>query len=214
MKIFSIKKIKNSNQKGFTLIETLISIFILTLSITAPIYIASLSFKNTIEGRDNISAQYLSEEVIEVLKNKRDERMLKNPDQHWLKDGTDSITGNNVDCFNTRGQDTNKCIMKYDKTSSSYVFEVCAGGICPQMSFSPDDDTVIYGKSDESATSKFVREFYFQVAPNDTTAIDQSIPNNEVDLIVSVKWFNKGKENVYTLKERLYAINYKQYFKQ
>ncbi|MBC7766986.1 type II secretion system protein, partial [Arenimonas sp.] len=75
------KNIRKLNQnKGFTLLETLVAIFILTLSLTGPVYIASVAFHNTIDSRDNISAQYIAEEVIEVIRNKRDGYILNHND--------------------------------------------------------------------------------------------------------------------------------------
>ncbi len=204
-------KIRQIKQKGFTLLETLIAIFILTLSITGPIYIASLSFRNTIDSRDNISAQYLSEEVIEVIKNKRDKRSLEDPNQHWLKDTSSILDDVSLDCFNENGLSDNKCIMNWDDVSKNYVFESCNGLDCQNISFDPVN-SVVYGKKDVSGKSKFIREFYFEKGENDTSVGD--IPENEVNLIVNIRWQDKGVEKIYSLTERLYAVNYNKYFSQ
>jgi len=196
-----------NNQKGFTLIETLIAIFILTLSITGPIYISSFAFRNTIDSRDNISAQYLSEEVIEVMRNKRDTRILSG--NHWLSDAT-SITGS-VNCFNAAGATDNKCVLVRN-TSNEYEVQSCGvGGDCDALFFDPMND-VVYGSKDGSTISKFIREFYFQKGDTDDTGT-AAIPDKEVKLVVNIKWQDRGRDRVYTLTERLYNIDYVNFFK-
>lgn len=196
---------KNNNnlqkQKGFTLLETLVAIFILTLSITGPVYIASLAFRNTIDSRDNISAQYLAEEVIEVFKNNRDKESFKRttPTNTWLTDI--GATG----CLNPKGESTNKCIMIRDTLTGIYNFQVC-DGICPSISFDPRGLFNVYGESNTTTYSKFTREFYIEtetLAGSDTLS---------VIFTVNIKWDDKGREKIYSLKERLYDINYNQFF--
>lgn len=210
----NIKKNKFLKQKGFTLLETLLAIFILTLSITGPIYIASLSFRNTIDSRDNISAQYLAEEVVEVIKNKRDKRVLEDPNKHWLKDITSIFGDNNPNCFNTFGSEVNKCYMNWDLSLKDYTFSACNSSGCPNMKFDKASNDVFYDKNNSLETSKFIREFYIQKGVNDTAPSGNDIPNNEAVLVVNIRWKDKGIERVYSIKERLYAVNYNKYFIQ
>ncbi len=209
MKTFSNKNI----QKGFTLLEALISIFILTLAITGPIYIASFAFRNTIDSRDNISAQYLAEEVVELIKNRRDERMLnfnsKDP-INWLNQNGDYLT-DSVNCLNTKNSVTNICDVVNDGTE--YIFESCPSGNCPPLKF--DDkvgNNIIYGSNNDPLLpdSKFTREFYLQVGTSDLSP--NEVAQKEVKLVVNIKWKDRGRDKVYTLVERLYNINYVNYF--
>lgn len=198
-----MKKIINKKQQGFTLLETLVAIFILTLSMTGPVYIASVAFHNTIDSRDNISAQYIAEEVVEVIRNRRDKNTLSDPDMtKWLS----SITGS-IDCLNLVGAQDNKCIMIRNESlpdGPNYEFVNCIGD-CPNISFDPEGSGAVYGNKDVLDQSKFVREFYYET---DTV-------NNpgEIKLTVNIRWEDKGRPKVYTLIERLYAVNYNQYFK-
>ncbi len=198
-------KKKNNLKKGFTLLETLIAIFILTLSITGPVYIASVAFRNTIDSRDNISAQYIAEEVIEVIRNKRDKNALAlttpSPTT-WVSDLGLGVVGN---CLNESGVPNDKCTMKKDVILDQYIFESCGSDICPNISFDPLKD-VVYGHSDAVSFSKFTREFYFEketLTGSDLTSIK---------IVVNIKWNDRGSDKVYTLEERLYNTNYNQYF--
>jgi prepilin-type N-terminal cleavage/methylation domain-containing protein len=204
LKIFNkTKKIKQKkNQQGFTLLETLVAIFILTLSITGPVYISSVAFKNTIESRDNISAQYLAEEVVEVIKNIRDKNALTGNTADFLASFGNLYT---IDCFNDFGLSEDKCIMKKNINENNiYNFEKC-NGQCPNLSFNPEGPNVVYGAEGVLTTSKFIREFYFETLGSNP---------GEVRLVVIVKWDDKGKIKTYTLNERLYNIDYKSFFKR
>ena len=207
MQINHMKK-KINHQKGFTLLETLVAIFILTLSITGPVYIASVAFHNTIDSRDNISAQYLAEEVVEVLRNRRDARMLDREEDNtqWLTDITES-----ANCFNANNVVINKCVMLRDVAVNDYIFEQCINGVCPNIPFVPAS-TVVYGESDAIPRSKFTREFYFQKGKYDAAAGE--VPNEEIKLVVNIRWQDKGRNKIYTLNENLYAIDYAKYFIQ
>ncbi len=179
----------------------MVAIFILTLAITGPVYISSFALRNTIDSRDNISAQYLAEEVVEVIRNKRDTRIFQ--EKNWMKDDTSFITDNSY-CFNVDGTSGNKCVMKIDD-DNKYVFENC-NGVCDNMSFSAESN-VYYGKTSEATKSKFKRDFYIV---SDTS--DNAIPNKEAKIIVNISWNERGQNKTYSLTERLYPIDYNSYF--
>src|SRR3989344_9247547 len=87
-----MKKInkKNMFRTGFTLVETLVAIFILSMAITSAMTVAQSSLQASFYSRDRISAYFLAGEAIEMIKNKRDENGIKNfedpppADVHWL----------------------------------------------------------------------------------------------------------------------------------
>jgi prepilin-type N-terminal cleavage/methylation domain-containing protein len=206
-----MKKNINKKEKGFTLVETLVAIFILTLAISGPIYISSFALRNTIDSRDSISAQYLAEEVIEVIRNRRDSRELQSSDSSkWLQtDKVQSIT-DLAYCFNIKGSPiTNKCLMARDNVMTdgsvdNYEFSDCSADCnddIDHIPFDPNSTYAFYGGSDASDTSKFIRDFYFESSSD-------IIPNDEVNLVVEIRWLQKGQPKIYTLTERLYNINY------
>ena len=68
MKIFS--------KKGFTLVETMIAVTILTLSVTAPLFSASRALVVAEISRDQLTASYLAQEGIEYMRWMRDDEYL------------------------------------------------------------------------------------------------------------------------------------------
>ena len=67
---------KNS---GFTLIETLVAISLLSVSIVAPMALASQSLAAAYYARDQITAYHLAQEAIEAMRSIRDRQILKLP---------------------------------------------------------------------------------------------------------------------------------------
>ncbi|MFA5777502.1 MAG: prepilin-type N-terminal cleavage/methylation domain-containing protein [Parcubacteria group bacterium] len=71
-------KIKNKN--GFSFIEVLISVFVLSIGITAAITLMAGNIKNSIDSRDSIIASELAQEGVELIRNVRDNNFLTNPE--------------------------------------------------------------------------------------------------------------------------------------
>ncbi len=69
-------------KKGFTLVETLVAVFILTLGIVAASTVTQRNLQGAYYSRDQITAYFLAEEAVEVLRNKRDSNIKQGSD--WL----------------------------------------------------------------------------------------------------------------------------------
>ena len=83
-----IKKQSRLKTQGFTLVETLVAISILTLSIGTAIGIAASGISSGYIARDQTTAFYLAQEAIEKIKNIRDNNALA--PRPWLTGITDS----------------------------------------------------------------------------------------------------------------------------
>ncbi len=166
-----------SNRRGFTLLETLVSVFILTLTIVGPMSIASSTLFNATVAREQVTAFYLAQEAIEGVRSVRDGNGLANPQNPWLQDitvGTDFT----IDVVNpTSGRPT-------ISTSN------CSDGDCDPIKY--DSTTHLYQHSTGSETNfkRIVRL--------------ESISPNEVSISVTVKW-NVGKiERTFTARENIF----------
>lgn len=129
----STKKKKN---RGFTLIEALVAIAILTVSIAGPITIASRGIASAVFARDQITAFYLAQEAIEFIRNKRDENNLRG--NGWV-DGLSKCLDGKVCTIDSKNNEINECI----------------GGICPVLKY--NDSTAFYSY-DSGEDSNFTRE--------------------------------------------------------
>lgn len=216
--LYPKKQKKLAHKKGFTLLETLVAIFLLTLALTGPIYIATLAIRSSVESRDNISAYYLAEEVVEAIRNIRDTRSLSREvsiqGAGWLRDlspGIGSVTSP-ADCFNRYGDIVNVCSMSRLGSENLYIFETCIGGLCAPLTFNPaSNDGIIYGgQGAGSINSKFTREFYIESAMQDPAA-NTAYPVAEANLVVTVRWQDKGRDRQFQLVEHLHNLEYVKY---
>lgn len=76
------------NIKGFTLIETMVAITILTIAIAGPMFTANRAIVAAQISRDQLIASYLAQEGIEYIRAVRDDEYLKlyssnNTDNAW-----------------------------------------------------------------------------------------------------------------------------------
>ncbi len=67
---------KNVNKKGFTLVETLVAIGVLSMSILATFTTVQSGLQNSTNAKDQITAFYLIQDAMEFIKNKRDQNAL------------------------------------------------------------------------------------------------------------------------------------------
>lgn len=66
------------NSKGFTLVETLVAIFILILTISTLISLSAGSFLNVRYAKNQITANMLAQEMVEYIRYTRDSAVQKN----------------------------------------------------------------------------------------------------------------------------------------
>lgn len=69
--------LKNIQNKGFTLVETLVAITVLLLVIIGPMTIAQKGIQNAYYANDQITAMFLAQEAIEGVRELRDEKALE-----------------------------------------------------------------------------------------------------------------------------------------
>lgn len=75
--------LKNNRQKGFTLLEALVAISILMVAVSAPITIAQKGLSSAVYSKDQMIASYLAQDVLEYIKNKRDEASINDVNSNW-----------------------------------------------------------------------------------------------------------------------------------
>jgi len=132
-------KIENRNQqklnseKGFTVLETLVAIAVLILSLTAAFSVAQQGLSLSISSRDEVTAYFLAQEAVEVIRNVRDENSLAS--QYWLAgisaQGTDpcyfgnycAVDSPNQNYMVSCGLSPQNCpVLKQDKQTGSSTF--------------------------------------------------------------------------------------------
>lgn len=78
--------LKYKNEKGFTLIEALVSVALILIAVVGPLSLTINSISNITQNKNRMTASYLAEEPVESLKAKRDGFILMCRDLHIERD--------------------------------------------------------------------------------------------------------------------------------
>ena len=157
--------------RGFTLVETLVAVSILSLSILAGFTAVQGSLKNSSLSKDQIVAFFLAQEAIEVVKNIRDENALISlggTPTHWLDRLTEDAS---EPCWFGK-------VCRVDYLKQTPVYCGMTAGNCPVLSQSISGGTIgLYGYTAGWTATRFKREVQFE-----------DIRPNEVYVKVTITW--------------------------
>lgn len=128
--------IRTTPQAGFTLIETLIAIAVLTLAVVGPLYTASRSIVAAQTANDQLTASYLAQEGIEYVRAMRDYEFLSFykaanvnvSSAAW----TDFVSGSGVGSI-ARCRTTACAYDPYYTMASGNSLTPCSGGVCTPL---------------------------------------------------------------------------------
>ncbi|HVU06675.1 MAG TPA: prepilin-type N-terminal cleavage/methylation domain-containing protein [Candidatus Paceibacterota bacterium] len=159
------KRSENKGNKGFTLVEAMVAISILSLAVTGPLIIAQKGLGSAVYAKDQIIAAYLAQEAVEYVRNARDTNRITGA--AWLN-GLSA-------CMVSGGSEA--CEIDARKTDflATGAVQSCPGGACDKVSFDPSSG--LYGYGIGSAT-KFTRSI----------SIDNRASAKEATMTVTVSW--------------------------
>ena len=138
-----------AGRQGFTLIETLVAMLLLSLSIAGPLTIASKGLSATNVAKDQFVAFYLAQDAVEYVRYVRDSNCLQNPSNDgsgcsankWLA-GLQLCTssGGTSACYVDSIQDSVKTCpsgscpaLNYDSSAGHHYFSYTSGTATPQQ---------------------------------------------------------------------------------
>lgn len=170
--------IKNSTA-GFTLVETLVSVVLLTMTIVLPYHAIQRSLSATFAARDDLIASSLAQEAIEYVRGVRDNNYLAGrPSIDWLY-GLDGGTGED-NCV------TANCTIDAIREPVGVAVEQCTG-TCPGKELYLSNGTSLYTHQVTGAKTKYTR--YIRLAPISGNP-------NAVRITVTVTWFSRTTHTV------------------
>lgn len=166
----------STESKGFTLVETLIAIMVLTLSIVGPFQIVQGVLNSAYNARDQLIATGLAQEGVEYVREVRDSNYLNNLHGGavtWMAGF--GVSGGNPDCY-TRG-------CKVDPEAKTVVD--CGAVTCAGSPLYLDSSTYRYNQQNIGTVTRYTR-----------TVKLTTISANEVLVTVTVTWVNHGNKSV------------------
>lgn len=185
-------KIKNQ-KKGFTLIETMIAVFILAVSVGGPLAIVTKSLQASFFARDQITAFFLAQEAVENIRNTRDQNGIQG--KYWLIDiAYDELSGATVCIGPTLPSNPCSVDVRVDKPQD---IQECSSGTCPPLNIDPDG---FYSYASGGQPSDFTRTITVTTVPAGTAIADA----NEIEILVNVAWNTGVITRNFDLKEHLF----------
>ena len=173
---------KFKNEKGFTLVESLVAIGILTVAILATFGAVSTSLQNSTLVKDQTTAFFLIQEGMEYIKNIRDENALKN-----INGGANTwITGLD-NCL------TNKT-CSIDSFAKSVAYCGVAIDSCPALN--QNSSTKLYGYTSGAGWSNTVFKRGIQIT--------DVVANQEVRVTIRVTWTDRGQSKYVEVSQSLF----------
>src|SRR3989344_3125628 len=150
--------------KGFSLIEALVALAVLTLAVAGPLTAASDGVRGAIYAKDQIIAVNLAQEAIEAARNTRDSYRLGG--EVWPPPFVNLCTGG-ADC-------------RVDTTTASITIELCSGDACI-LNYNSTSGAYNHQEILGNVQTKFTRILETQI-------INTNGKNDEVLITVTVSW--------------------------
>lgn len=173
--------------QGFTLVETLVAVMLLSVAVVAPMSLASRSLGSAYYARDQITAFYLAQEAIEALRSIRDSQIL-------IIAGSSSGA---PDIFGLIPHQNEPFTVDGRKGDASAAIETC-GGACPPL----QTDGTLYGypgvgdDPDLWTPTRFTRTVHAYAISGNA---------DEIRVTVTVAWQTGPiQERSFTISENMY----------
>ncbi|MEO5646489.1 MAG: prepilin-type N-terminal cleavage/methylation domain-containing protein [Candidatus Paceibacterota bacterium] len=175
-------------QQGFTLIETLIAIFLLTLTVGGLLELAAGGFYSVRYARNQLVADALLQESLEYFHNSRDTAVQNTIDwPTWLASFNVDSSGTQIQgsagqgCFSSNG-----CIV--DPYATNQKVKACSSTCAPIVFYTSND---LYGYTSSTYPSQNGQTLN-TASPTTyvrTITLQQSSPD-QVTIVSKVQWLN------------------------
>ncbi len=176
------------NKQGFTLLEVLIAITILSFAVAATFTATQSGLSSAIESKNQVIGYYLAQEAVEFIRNKRDSNSLSGA--NWLS-GIAEFPGD--PCY-----PGNVCLVDVHDATLTACPSPTSCPYLKQITLQSLPTYGMYGYGSGSAwnqwvTSSFKREITLT-----------SINNNEISLRVDITWTKGSFSRTFTVRESLF----------
>lgn len=167
---------------GFTLIETLVAVSLLSVAIVAPMSLTTKSLASSYYARDQVVAFHLAQEAIEAVRHTRDNNILQ------------IVSGARMDILDGIPIGVPFIINTLDDDMNS---EQCSSGECPPLQLDPTQ--TFYGYGSNWTNTRFTRTVKVEVVS--TTA---GIPQ-EIRVSVTISWQTGSfQRRSFSIRQNLY----------
>lgn len=205
-KEYIVKK-RNSNS-GFTIVEALVAVFLLSVSVSSMLGVNAASSSTAKYANNEITANYLLQEAIDSIRNSRDtiafQKINGGTWESFLNQyGYNTLTEERTKCFSTDGCTIS--VQNFDPSLGDQGLNIVGCNTeCPSFKYDDSGEDSggtlqpFYYYAEEGEISNFKR----------TIKMDIDIGNNpdEITIIARVDWFNGESAKFQTLES--YLLNW------
>lgn len=173
---------KTNNQSGFTLVETLVAIFILAMTIGVLLTLTAGGFFTIRYAKNDIVATNLLQESLEYIRNDRDSSAQAGTSwTDWVKRYSDQgCLDADRGCIINPYADSTQTILACERKPL-----IGSGGGCPNINYYTQSGFYGYNNTDSfnqsGSTSGFKTSFI--------RTINMKLVNNDNDLLITAKMF-------------------------
>ena len=196
--------------RGFTLIEMLVAVMILTLSVTALLSVSAGTANSVRYSKNKIIATWLAQQALDTVRNSRDTAMINSADPassdwwtNWIvanlgvPGGTKLVNGHRVPTSGTLCYSPDGCFVPIPSIINSGDYDsdtACSGGSCPAALATACPTgacpTLVYNQSDMQY--EYPMGKYGAVSTNGGFVIQiqaiNSIDSNVITVTAKVSW--------------------------
>lgn len=176
MKIFTKINYLNKSNNGFTLVESIVAIFILLIAIVMPMAVVARALFTANYAQDQITAVYLAQEGVELVRNVRDNNVLSGA-ALWDQG---SLSG----CYTASG-----CYV--DSVHNSSIVNVCSG-VCPYVQEDNSGGISWYGSDTNWPNTKYIRTIKLS-----------KMSDYEIKVNATVTWATRGGDRTVLVEDVL-----------
>lgn len=204
---------KFMKQKGQTLIEGMVAIFIIVIGIIGSLVLALSAFSSSVESEEQVKATNFAREALEVVRNIRDTNYLKRVDDPDI----------NFDTGLESSPNNYRARVLFDQNNNAWQLEIlyntsfdprnCPVGKTCQLF--RDESTGVFNHDENGIQTNFYRilelnnicrqyvtpgTFYFET---DGQPCDDGYFKAGISVLVKVLWIENGQERSLTLEDHL-----------
>jgi prepilin-type N-terminal cleavage/methylation domain-containing protein len=191
---------KTATKAGFTLVESMVAISILSMAVTGPLLIAQKGIGSAIYARDQITAFYLAQEAVEYIRNVRDTNRIAAA--WWLKQFCLPANANcSVVNASYKINSVYSNFNNNDGTVNTNAISECVSS-CPVLSF--DTTNKLYGY-DTGMGGTWVPTPFTRTISVDNTV---SVSGREALISVTIAWKTTLFAPPRTFTVREYILNF------
>jgi prepilin-type N-terminal cleavage/methylation domain-containing protein len=207
--MFTFVKNQKNKQQAFTLVETLVAISVLLIAVVAPLTTISEGVLTANIAKDQVTAQYLAQEGVEIVRLIRDTNILNG--NSWLSSTGTNSNPNFFNCVSTTPGSPSYCNLSpmspLTNPSTSACTDPADSSTCSPLNLfdrAPNGaKTYAYGANGSGNVMGNWSVTTFKRA----ISVVEIIPNQEAEVTSIVTWTTGSYPRTVTVKERLFKWN-------